>query len=85
MPASPACDSTCSTLAQCRGTGVATGRSDLVIAANVLHATADIKATVAHARSLLKPTGLLLAVEGTGFEPWVDHVRLDRRLVAVLG
>jgi malonyl CoA-acyl carrier protein transacylase/SAM-dependent methyltransferase len=38
---------------------------DVVIAANVLHATADLRQTVRHARQLLKPGGWLLLRETT--------------------
>ncbi|RJE19312.1 polyketide synthase [Aspergillus sclerotialis] len=38
---------------------------DLIIAANVLHATAQIKRTMSHVRSLLKPGGSLLLIEST--------------------
>ena len=34
---------------------------DVVIAANVLHATADLKTTLAHIRTLLKPGGVILS------------------------
>ena len=36
---------------------------DLVIAGNVLHATRDIRRTLRHAKSLLRPGGILLACE----------------------
>ncbi|KAF1948158.1 ketoacyl-synt-domain-containing protein [Byssothecium circinans] len=39
---------------------------DIVIAANVLHATRQISQTVRHARSLLRPGGFLIGVEVTG-------------------
>lgn len=39
---------------------------DVVVASNVLHATASIKRTLENARSLLKPGGFLLLVEITG-------------------
>ena len=39
---------------------------DIVIAANVLHATHSLKDTMTHARSLLKPGGFLLLLEATG-------------------
>ena len=38
---------------------------DIVIAANVLHATRDIRATLGHVRSLMRPGGLLLVNEAT--------------------
>jgi len=42
------------------------GAYDLVIAHNVLHATTEIKRTLKHVRSLLKPGGRLLLSEITG-------------------
>jgi SAM-dependent methyltransferase/NADP-dependent 3-hydroxy acid dehydrogenase YdfG/acyl carrier protein len=48
------------------------GRYDIVIAANVLHATADLTGAVAHARDLLASGGLLLLLEGVAPERWVD-------------
>ena len=45
---------------------------DLILAANVLHATADLRKTFRHARKLLAPDGLLVLVEGTFSERWVD-------------
>src|SRR5690606_27383910 len=48
------------------------GGYDLVIAANVLHATSDLRASVRNATSLLGPGGVLLLLEGTRPEPWVD-------------
>lgn len=41
---------------------------DVVIASNVLHATASITKTLENARSLLKPGGFLLLIEITGIE-----------------
>lgn len=43
--------------------GIATGRYDLVVAANVLHATADIRRTLRHVRETLAPGGVLLLNE----------------------
>lgn len=45
---------------------------DIVIAANVLHATADLGRTLAHARRLMAPGALLLLLEGVAPERWVD-------------
>jgi acyl transferase domain-containing protein/acyl carrier protein len=45
---------------------------DLVIAANVLHATADLRRTLSHVQQLLAPQGLLLLLEGTKPQRWVD-------------
>ncbi|GMG28405.1 unnamed protein product [Aspergillus oryzae] len=39
---------------------------DLVVAANVLHATSHLQETMGHVRSLLRPGGYLLIVEVTG-------------------
>ncbi|MBA2244190.1 MAG: class I SAM-dependent methyltransferase, partial [Gemmatimonadetes bacterium] len=52
--------------------GFSDERFDLVLAVNVLHATADLAQTLRHVRSLLAPGGLLLLVEGTGPERWID-------------
>lgn len=43
--------------------GIATGHYDLVIAANVLHATSDIRRTLRHVRATLAPGGMLLLNE----------------------
>ncbi len=45
---------------------------DLVIAANVLHATQDLSTTLGHVRQLLKPGGTLLLLEATTRHKWVD-------------
>jgi acyl transferase domain-containing protein/phospholipid N-methyltransferase len=45
---------------------------DLLIATNVLHATSDIRRTLANVRSLLAPGGTLLLLEVTRTEKWVD-------------
>lgn len=50
------------------------GSADIVIAANVLHATADIAQSLEHARKLLAPGGMLLLVESTQARRWVDIV-----------
>ena len=54
------------------GQGYAAGRYDIVLAANVLHATADVRQSLAHARRLLAPGGLLFLVEITRPERWID-------------
>nr|AEH26539.1 polyketide synthase [uncultured Acidobacteria bacterium C5] len=54
--------------------GFAIGSYDIVIAPNILHATLDVRRSVAHLRRLLAPGGLFLIVEGTGAQPWVDLV-----------
>ena len=45
---------------------------DLVIAANVLHATRDLGETLAHCRELLAPSGQLFAVEALRPRSWRD-------------
>ena len=45
--------------------GFVLGSYDLILAANVLHATASIKTTLEHVRSLLKPGGTLILIEIT--------------------
>ena len=52
--------------------GFAPGAYDVVVAANVLHATADLDVTLAHVRSLLAPGGVLVAYEGTAHPSWFD-------------
>ena len=52
--------------------GIGSGRFDLVIAANVVHATADLRATLERIRSLLAPGGMLVLLEIGGRERWVD-------------
>ena len=45
---------------------------DVVVAANVLHATRDLEESLAHCRRLLAPSGLLLVLEGTERRGWLD-------------
>lgn len=45
---------------------------DLVIAANVLHATQDLSQTIGHASQLLAPGGIMTLLEGVVPELWVD-------------
>ncbi|MDF5729096.1 MAG: type I polyketide synthase [Rhizonema sp. PD38] len=40
-------------------------RYDLIVAANVLHATKDLRVTLEHIQKLLTPQGMLLLLEGT--------------------
>ncbi|MEL6135940.1 MAG: SDR family NAD(P)-dependent oxidoreductase [Cyanobacteria bacterium J06626_23] len=47
---------------------------DIVIAANVLHATADIHQTLIHVKELLAPGGQLVLLEGTCSVPWIDLI-----------
>lgn len=52
--------------------GFDAGGYDLVVAANTLRSTADLGAAVRNAASLLGPGGILLLLQGTRPEPWVD-------------
>jgi short-subunit dehydrogenase/SAM-dependent methyltransferase/acyl carrier protein len=52
--------------------GFGSGQLDLVIAANVLHATTDLRATLDAVRRLLVPGGLLVLLEGAASREWVD-------------
>ncbi len=54
--------------------GLGVGQRDLVIAANVLHATADLRQTLRHLRRLLAPGGLLLLIETTARQRWLDLI-----------
>jgi acyl transferase domain-containing protein/NADPH:quinone reductase-like Zn-dependent oxidoreductase/acyl carrier protein len=47
-------------------------RFDIVIAANVLHATADLRKTMSHVQRLLKSDGMLALLEGTDKVRWID-------------
>jgi acyl transferase domain-containing protein/NADPH:quinone reductase-like Zn-dependent oxidoreductase/NAD(P)-dependent dehydrogenase (short-subunit alcohol dehydrogenase family)/SAM-dependent methyltransferase/acyl carrier protein len=47
-------------------------RFDIIIASSVLHATADLTDTLARTRQLLKQDGLLVLVEGTRPQSWID-------------
>lgn len=52
--------------------GFAPNTFDLVVCANVLHATEDLSKTLSHVRKLLKNDGLLLLLEATAPRAWVD-------------
>jgi SAM-dependent methyltransferase len=45
---------------------------DVVVAANVLHATTDIESTVQRVHALLRPSGFLLLMELTENQSWLD-------------
>ncbi|NEQ02898.1 SDR family NAD(P)-dependent oxidoreductase, partial [Moorena sp. SIO3F7] len=47
---------------------------DVIIAANVLHATTDMKQTLSHVRELLADGGMLVLSEATAKTIWVDLV-----------
>ena len=54
--------------------GFAEASFDLVVAANVLHATSDIRRTLGHIRQLLAPGGALVLLEGTRPVGWIDLI-----------
>ena len=54
--------------------GFAAHEADLVIAANVLHATQYLDETLAHCRKLLAPSGLLVALENQRGRGWMDLI-----------
>ncbi len=45
---------------------------DLVIGANVVHATRDLRETLTHIKTLLAPEGLLMLCEGMNPQRWID-------------
>ncbi len=45
---------------------------DLVIGANVVHATRDLRETLAHLKRMLAPEGLLMLCEGMMPQGWID-------------
>lgn len=47
---------------------------DLVIAANVIHATADLNKTLAHVHQMLSADGVLMLLEGLKPKLWVDLI-----------
>ncbi|HLO85985.1 MAG TPA: beta-ketoacyl synthase N-terminal-like domain-containing protein [Nostocaceae cyanobacterium] len=47
---------------------------DLIVAANVLHATQDLQRTLQHVQQLLAPNGMLLLLEGTIRQCWLDLI-----------
>lgn len=52
--------------------GVAAHQYDVVIAANVVHATRDLSRVSRHLQQLLKPQGVLVLLEDTSRKAWVD-------------
>ena len=51
---------------------LAPGSFDIIVAANVVHATQSLRQTLGKLRSLLAPGGMLCLLEVTGFERWID-------------
>jgi len=56
----------------CGPQGVKAASFDLILASNVIHATADLSITLRRLRSLLAPGGTLLMLEVAGYERWID-------------
>ena len=54
------------------GQGFEPASFDIIIAANVVHATADLRRTLDQLNELLAPGGTLFLLEVTGFERWID-------------
>jgi len=52
--------------------GFEPGSFDLVLAANVIHATRDLAEAVENIRRLLAPGGLLILLEGSARRRWID-------------
>jgi microcystin synthetase protein McyG len=46
---------------------------DLIVAANVIHATSDLRNTLRNVQQLLAPNGLVLMLEITSLVRWIDH------------
>ncbi len=51
---------------------ISAGGFDLILAANVLHATADLHRTLSNVRHLLAPGGMLVLLEATAPRRWLD-------------
>lgn len=47
---------------------------DVLLASNVVHATADLKATLSNLKSLLSPDGLLILIEYTSLPLWLHMI-----------
>jgi len=52
--------------------GYGRGQFDVIIAANVIHATRSLSDTVQNVRRLLAPHGVLILFEATTHQPWYD-------------
>ncbi len=52
--------------------GLELGHYDLIVGANVVHATQSLEASLRHAHALLRPGGTLMLLEGTAGQSWVD-------------
>ena len=56
------------------GQGFAAGQFDLILAANVVHATRDLADTMQNIRRLLVPNGLVILLEGARPQRWLDLI-----------
>ncbi|MEU7137697.1 SDR family NAD(P)-dependent oxidoreductase [Streptomyces sp. NPDC046261] len=56
------------------GQGFAGEHFDLVCGLDVVHATADLRTTLGHLRSLLAPDGTLALIETTAQDPWLTMI-----------
>ena len=54
------------------GQGLEGRQFEVIVAANVLHATADLRRTFRHVRRLLAPGGILVLLEVTRPQSWID-------------
>lgn len=76
--------------------GYAAGQFDVIVSANCVHASRDLRAVLARLRSMLAPGGLLVLVESTvhfdyfdmttglieGWQAFADDLRADNPLIA---
>ena len=86
-----------SSISICRHRNSCPGQFDVVLAANVVHATRDVGATLDRLRALLKPGGLLILLKSTtnhshydltiafveGWNNFADSYRTDQPLLPV--
>lgn len=54
------------------GQGIDPATFDLVVASDVVHATADAKKTLLYLQDMLAPGGMLMLLEATPGNPWLD-------------
>jgi acyl transferase domain-containing protein/trans-aconitate methyltransferase len=54
--------------------GFAPHQFDMILAANVLHATSDLRYTLSNVRRLLTSQGMLILLEATSDQPWLDLI-----------
>jgi malonyl CoA-acyl carrier protein transacylase len=47
---------------------------DIIIAANVLHASSNLRDTLQHVQKLLSPRGMVVFLEGVGRRRWIDLI-----------